>query len=41
MRGFIFTIGALAIAVALVGGCQNETPIESGLQRLLDTALWL
>ncbi len=29
MRGFIFTIGALAIAVALVGGCQNETPIVS------------
>ncbi len=27
MRGFIFTIGALAIAGALVGGCQNETPI--------------
>ena len=27
MRGLIFTIGTLAIAVALVGGCQNETPI--------------
>ena len=27
MRGFIFTIGALALAFALVGGCQNETPI--------------